>query len=223
MKLLIIEDEAGLSESIRNYFTDAGDSCAVAYDYPEGIQKVNSSRYDCILLDLTLPHGNGLDILIHIRSNRFNDGVLVMSAKNAADGNRQALEFGADGYLGKPFHLSALRTRVMTIGRAKRYISYFVDFKEIRLDVRNGSVFVNAGSVDLSVKQFTLLLYFIDNKGKSIPMNALAWHLGEDVWLTDQEELVSFFVKSLREKLMASGCRDYISSLSSGVYKLTDG
>jgi DNA-binding response OmpR family regulator len=224
VKLLVIEDETGLRESIRDYFTDAGNICETVSDYPAALQKINVYRYDCIILDITLPQGNGLDILQSLKQNRFPDGVLIISAKNSLDDKLQGLDLGADDYLTKPFHLSELRARVMAIVRRKSFDgNHLIDFNEIQMDILAKSVSVNQQTLKLTKKEYALLLYFIANKGKVISKNALAEHLwGDEIDLSDNFDFIYSHIKNLRKKLMDAGSKDYIQSAYGMGYKFTD-
>jgi DNA-binding response OmpR family regulator len=224
VKLLVIEDETGLRESIRDYFTDAGNICETVSDYPAALQKINVYRYDCIILDITLPQGNGLDILQSLKQNRFPDGVLIISAKNSLDDRLQGLDLGADDYLTKPFHLSELRARVMAIVRRKSFDgNHLIDFNEIQMDIVAKSVSVNQQILKLTKKEYALLLYFIANKGKVVSKNALAEHLwGDEIDLSDNFDFIYSHIKNLRKKLMDAGSKDYIQSAYGMGYKFTD-
>lgn len=221
MKLLVVEDEAGLRESIRDYFTEAGNICETVKDYPAALQKINVYRYDCIILDITLPHGNGLDILKALKSNRYPDGVLIVSAKNALDDRLQGLDLGADDYLPKPFHLSELRARVMAIVRRKSFDgNQVVIFNEIKMDLVAKSVFVHHQAIKLTKKEYALLLYFIANKGKVISKNALAEHLwGDEIDMADNFDFIYSHIKNVRKKLVDAGGNDYIHSAYGMGYK----
>lgn len=106
MKLLIIEDERELSVSIVAYLSSENYVCEQAFTYAEALEKVGLYDYDCVLLDLMLPGGNGLDILCDLRGRRNNPtGVIIISAKDSVDDKVSGLEIGADDYLAKPFHL----------------------------------------------------------------------------------------------------------------------
>src|SRR3978361_1072756 len=145
MKILIIEDEQGLRESIEEYFMEAGNICETASNYQEALAKVNLYRYDCILLDITLPGGNGIEILKNLKENGYTDGVLIISAKNSLDDRLEGLDLGADDYLVKPFHLSELRARVTAIIRRKTFNgSNLLIFNEIGIDLLAKSVKVNS-------------------------------------------------------------------------------
>ena len=224
MKLLVIEDEPGLRDSIRDYFTDAGDICETANDYPSALQKINVYRYDCIILDITLPHGNGLDILQSLKQNRHPDGVLIVSAKNSLDDRLKGLDLGADDYLTKPFHLSELRARVTAIMRRKSFDgNHLVVFNEIQMDLLAKLVMVHDQPIKFTKREYALLLYFIANKGKVISKNALAEHLwGDEIDMADNFDFIYSHIKNVRKKLMDAGSKDYIQSAYGMGYKFTD-
>jgi DNA-binding response OmpR family regulator len=121
VKILVIEDEKGLRESIEEYFTEDGNICETAANYHSAMAKISLYRYDCILLDITLPGGNGINILKSLKENNYPDGVLIISAKNSLDDRLEGLNIGADDYLVKPFHLSELKARVSAIIRRKTF------------------------------------------------------------------------------------------------------
>ncbi|MBK0378516.1 response regulator transcription factor [Mucilaginibacter segetis] len=224
MKILVIEDEAGLRDSIREYFTEGGNICETASDYPAAQQKINVYRYDCILLDITLPKGNGLDILETLKANHHPDGVLIISAKNSLDDRLKGLDLGADDYLTKPFHLSELKARVMAIVRRKSFNgNREIIFNEITIDLLAKQVYVHHEPVKLTKKEYTLLLYFMANKGKVISKNAIAEHLwGDEIDIADNFDFIYSHIKNLRKKLIDTGSVDYIQSTYGMGYKFTD-
>ena len=224
MKLLIVEDEAGLRDSIREYFADAGSVCEVAGDFESALQKINLYRYDCIILDITLPDGNGLEILKALKRHRYPDGVLIVSAKNALDDRLKGLDLGADDYLSKPFHLSELRARVTAIIRRKSFDgNHLVVFNEIELDLLARSVAVNGVDVKFTKKEYDLLLYFIANKGKVVTKNAIAEHLwGDSIDVSSNFDFIYSHIKNTRKKLMEAGCPDYIQMVYGMGYKFSE-
>ena len=224
MKLLVVEDEPGLRDSIRDYFNDGGNVCETADDYNSALQKINVYRYDCIILDITLPGGSGLDILQQLKQNRYADGVLIVSARNSLDDRLKGLDLGADDYLTKPFHLSELRARVMAIVRRKSFDgNHLVIFNEISLDILAKSVTVNNAPVKLTPKEYALLLYLIANKGKVVSKNAVAEHLwGDEIDISDNFDFIYSHIKNVRKKLMDAGGKDYIQSAYGMGYKLSD-
>ncbi|WP_295796508.1 response regulator transcription factor [Mucilaginibacter sp.] len=224
MKILIVEDEEGLRESIEEYFTEAGNICETAATYQSALAKVNMYRYDCILLDITLPGGNGLEILKSLKDNNHPDGVLIISAKNSLDDRLEGLNIGADDYLVKPFHLSELKARVTAIIRRKSYNgSNLLVFNEITIDLQAKEVKIDNTPLKFTRKEFALLLYFIANKGKVVSKNAIAEHLwGDGIDMANNFDFIYSHIKNIRKKLMEAGCADYIQAAYGMGYKFTD-
>jgi DNA-binding response OmpR family regulator len=224
LKLLIVEDEQGLRESMQEYFTEAGNICETAADYESAMGKVNMYRYDCILLDINLPGGNGISILKNLKANDHSDGILIISAKNSLDDRLEGLDLGADDYLVKPFHLSELRARVMAIIRRKSYNgNNLMTFNEIEIDLQAKAVNVGKTAVKLTRKEFALLLYFIANKGKVVSKNAIAEHLwGDEFDMADNFDFIYSHIKNLRKKLVEAGSNDYIHAAYGMGYKFSD-
>lgn len=224
MKILIIEDEPGLLESMEDYFTEAGNICETAKDYQSAIAKVSIYSYDCILLDITLPGGNGLDILKYLKDHNNTDGVLIISAKNSLDDKLQGLDLGADDYLVKPFHLSELKARVMAIIRRKAFGgSNVLIFNEIHIDLLAKEVKVKDQLIKFTRKEYALLLYFFANKGKVVSKNAIAEHLwGDAADMADNFDFIYSHVKNVRKKLEEADCKDYIKAAYGMGYKLAD-
>ncbi len=138
MKILIIEDEKELSDSIATYLTSQDYACDTAFDFNDAMHKTDAFDYDCVLLDISLPGGNGLKILESLKENNKNDGVLILSAKNSLDDKISGLNMGADDYLAKPFHLSELSARVAAIIRRKNFDGHnVIKFHNIEVDTQN--------------------------------------------------------------------------------------
>lgn len=224
MKLLIIEDEEGLRESIEDYFSEAGVICETAKDFPTALSKVSLYRYDCIVLDITLPGGNGLHILREIKEKNHSDGILIISARNSLDDRLKGLDMGADDYLVKPFHLSELRARVTAIIRRKTYNgSNVLKFNEITVDLLAKEVSVKDQKIKLTPKEYALLLYFISNKGKVISKNAIAEHLwGDGIDMANNFDFIYSHIKNVRKKLTEAGCKDYIHAAYGMGYRFSD-
>lgn len=167
MKILIIEDEQQLAESIADYLSVEDYLCEFASTHNEAINKIGIYQYDCILLDIMLPDGNGLKILEELKKQNKQDGVIIISAKNALDDKIVGLQLGADDYLTKPFHLSELAARIYSIIRRKQFDnSNTIVQNEIEIDLLAKTVKVNSNSVILTKKEYDLLLYFIGNKNR---------------------------------------------------------
>jgi DNA-binding response OmpR family regulator len=224
VKILIIEDEVGLSDSIEAYFSDGDSICETALDFTSALEKVSIYRYDCIILDLTLPGGNGLDLIRQLKAAQHNDGVMIISAKNSLDDRLTGLDLGADDYLTKPFHLSELKSRVSAIIRRRSFNgNNILAFQEIMVDLAAKSVTVNHLPVRLTRKEYSLLLYFIANKGKVVSKNAIAEHLwGDSIDVSDNFDFIYSHIKNIRKKLVEAGAKDYIQAAYGMGYKFTE-
>ncbi len=222
MKILIIEDEKELSDSICAYLKSEDYICEVALEFNTALEKTQDYDYDCILLDISLPGGNGLEILKELKANNKMDGVLIISAKNSIDDKVIGLTLGADDYLSKPFHLSELSARIAAIIRRKNFSgNTLLKFHKITIDTAAKSVILNNKSLELTRKEYELLLYFVSNKKKVISKNAIAAHLwGDD--MEGNNDFIYTHIKNLRRKLMDAGTTDYIKSVYGMGYKFTD-
>jgi len=218
LKILIIEDEKALSESIATSLRAQDYICEMAFDFNSAIEKTELYEYDCILLDIGLPGGSGLSILKTLRDNNKADGVLIISAKNSIDDKVEGLGSGADDYLSKPFHLSELNAR---IAPAEEVTDNKLEIGNLVIDREAYLVFQKGEKVVLAKKEFELLLYFVSNKRRVISKNAIAEHL----WGDEMEGNLDFIythIKNLRKKLVEAGDADYIRSVYGMGYKFTD-
>jgi DNA-binding response OmpR family regulator len=221
VKILIIEDEKELSESIAAYLKGENYLCEFAADFNKAIEKTELFDYDCILLDITLPGGNGLEILRELKASNKMDGVLIISAKNSLDDKVTGLMLGADDYLSKPFHLSELSARVAAIIRRKNFGGNdILKFENLSINTRAKTASVNDKPLDLTKKEYELLLYFMSNKKKVISKNAIAEHLwGDD--MQGNNDFIYTHIKNLRKKLIEAGGTDYIKSVYGMGYKFS--
>ena len=224
MKLLIVEDEQALSTSIISYLKEENYVCEIAADYPSAMEKIELYDYDCILLDITIPGGSGLDVLKELKANNKHDGVLIISARNALDDRVEGLKLGADDYLVKPFHLSELSARIAAIIRRKSFGGNSVlKAGNISIDILSKIATVDESILDLTRKEFQLLLYFVSNNRRVISKTAIAEHLwGDEMSMADNFDFIYTHIKNLRKKLMEAGKRDYIQSVYGMGYKFTD-
>lgn len=223
MKLLIVEDEKELSDSMVSYLMQEEYICELAFTYNDALHKIENRDYDCIILDLNLPGGSGLQLLKYLKDDKKSDGVIIISARNSVSERIQGLNLGADDYLVKPFHLSELVARIAAIIRRKRHDgNTLVSFHEITVDTVGKEVSVNNKAIELTRREYQLLLYLISNQNKVIPKNALINHLwNEDTGEGERFDFIYTHVKNLRKKLQQQGCDDYIKSVYGIGYKLT--
>lgn len=224
MKFLIIEDEEGLRKSIVQYLTVEGNICDWASTYEQGYQKLSIYDYDCILLDLTLPDGEGLLLLKYLKKINKTDGVLIISARNSLDQKIEGLSLGADDYLIKPFHLSELYARIMAIVRRRNFNgNSLLRFNELEIDTISKEIKVNNKLVYLTRKEFDLLLYFVTNINKVISKSAAVVHIwGDEADMADSFDFIYTHIKNVRKKLTDAGCKDYFQSVYGIGYKFTD-
>ncbi|HUP12954.1 MAG TPA: response regulator transcription factor [Niastella sp.] len=221
MKILIIEDEKELASSIGAYLTGEQYLCEYAISFKEALEKIDVYVYDCILLDLMLPGGDGLRLLEELKTMKVDTGVIIISAKNAVEDKIKGLQIGADDYLAKPFHLSELAARIYSVVRRKQFgNSNIIEQNEIRVDLLAKMVYVNEKEVTLTRKEYDLLLYFISNKNKVISKNALAEHISGDVaGMFDNYDFVYAHIKNLKKKLAEAECGNYLKTLYGSGYK----
>ena len=221
MKILIVEDERKLSDSIVAYLNGERYLCEQAFTYADAKMKVNMYEYDCILLDLMLPGGNGLAILSDIRSKSNPAGVIIVSAKDSLDDKVKGLEIGADDYLAKPFHLAELSMRIYAVIRRKAFsASNVLENNGIKINLLEKSVTVNDRPVVLTKSEYDLLLFFIGNKNRVISKSAMAEHLsGEMADMMDNHDFVYTHIKNLKAKLADAGCKDCVKNIYGTGYK----
>jgi len=221
MKILAIEDNKELASSIYNYLAHENYICELAYTAGEARDKLLFYSYDCIVLDIMLPDGNGLELLHFMKMEQIKSAILIVSAKGALDDKIHGLESGADDYLTKPFHLPELHARLRAIHRRKNLDGdNTLSFKELYLNTSTFELKVNEKSIDITRKEFELLLYFLVNKNRVISRQAIANHLWGDY--TDNLSNVDFVyqhVKNLRKKINRAGGEDYIDTVYGLGYK----
>lgn len=220
MKILIIEDEIALSKSIVAYLKQENYLCEIATNFNTAIEKVDSYDYDCILLDISLPDGNGLNILKVLKENDKTDGVIIISAKDSIDDKIVGLTLGADDYIPKPFHLSELSARIAAVIRRRRFNGgNILVFHEITIDTLAKTVTANNQTIDFTRKEYDLLLYFTINKNRVLSKTAIAEHLsGENADVYDNYDFIYAHIKNMK-KLATVGCNDYLKSIYGMGYK----
>lgn len=224
MKILIIEDEAALRQSIKEYLEHQGYVCETVGDFIGGIEKVRSFNYDCVVVDIGLPYGNGLHIVKELKEIEAKCGIIIISAKNALEDKLKGLELGSDDYLTKPFHLSELNARINAILRRRNFGgNKIIAFQEIKIDPEAQRVTVNNKAVDLTDKEYQLLEYFIANLRRVLTKAAIAEHIwGDEYEQVSNYDFIYTHIKNLRKKLIDAGSEDYIKTVYGTGYRFTD-
>ncbi|HSB93466.1 MAG TPA: response regulator transcription factor [Flavitalea sp.] len=224
MKILLIEDERSLLESMQKYLEQQGYVCETATNFVEGRTKVNEFNYDCVVVDIGLPFGSGIDIVKDLKFMESRSGIIIISAKNSLEDKLQGLESGSDDYLTKPFHLSELSARIHAIIRRRSFEgNKIIQFNEIRIDPQERSVKVQGVNVDLTDKEYQLLEYFIANQRRVLTKSAIAEHIWGDEYLqVGNYDFIYTHIKNLRKKLVNAGGEDYIKTVHGAGYRFTD-
>lgn len=224
MKVLIIEDEPALQQSIQKYLEHQGYVCETVGDFVAGMEKVYAFNYDCVVVDIGLPFGSGLDIVKKLKEIESRSGIIIISARNALEDKLKGLELGSDDYLTKPFHLSELNARINAIIRRRNFGgSKIIQFQEIKLDPEAQRVTVNNKAVELTDKEYQLLEYFIANQRRVLTKAAIAEHIwGDEYDQVSNYDFIYTHIKNLRKKLIDAGCEDYIKTVYGTGYRFTD-
>jgi len=221
MKILIIEDEQQLANDIADYLQQENYLCEFAASFTDAQEKIELYEYDCILLDLMLPGGDGMRLLDTLHANGKQDGVIIISAKNATEDKIEGLKKGADDFLAKPFPLPELAARIYSVIRRKRFgNSNIIEHKELRIDLLGKQATILGKPLVLTKKEFELLLYFVSNKNRVISKKALAEHISGDIAdMFDNHDYVYAHIKNLKKKLAEGGCNPYLKTLYGSGYK----
>jgi DNA-binding response OmpR family regulator len=223
MKILIVEDETDLSNSIVTYLRQEKFNCEAVLNFTDALEKIYLYNYDVIVVDITLPDGNGLELIRELKKNRSKSGIIIISAKNALDDKISGLDIGADDYLTKPFHLSELNARIKSIIRRRDFDgSNEIVLDELKIDPELMTVRVNDQDLSLTRKEYDLLIFFLANKNRVLSKESIAEHLwGDNIDMVDSYDFLYSHIKNLRKKIIEKGGRDYIQSLYGIGYKFT--
>jgi DNA-binding response OmpR family regulator len=224
MKLLIIEDDRSLCTGINDYLKMEGHICEIAQNYRQAINKTADNTYDCIILDIGLPDGNGLDIIRELKANKSTGGILILSARSSLDDKLTGLNIGADDYLTKPFHFAEMSARINSIYRRNNLLGLnMISFNEIKVNTSDNQAYVNDTLLNLTRKEYDLLVFFVTNRTRIITKESIVEHLwGDEVILTDSFDFVYAHVKNLRKKIVKAGGKNYIKCIYGFGYKFLD-
>ncbi len=215
MKILILEDERALSNSIIDYLTVVGHVCEVAYDFSTAIEKIELYEYDCFIVDINLPDGNGLDVIKRIKEKRLVAGIIIISARDSIENRVEGIEIGADHYLNKPFHLAELSAYIKSVNRRINFEGdNSIVFNEIKVLPDDYRVFIHENEIELTKKEFELLQFFLANKNRIISKSGIAEHLwGDNIDCSDSFDFIYSHIKNLRKKMLNAGSQNYIQTV----------
>jgi len=221
MKILLVEDELQLSKTLLKFLKNEGFLVDTALDFPQALFKIADNVYDCILIDITLPKGNGLELIKQLKADHSKSGIIIISAKNSDDDKILGLDLGADDYLSKPFNFSELNARIRALLRRRNFDGEnILQINELIIKPNEHCVFVNGEEVVLTKKEFDLLLFLVTNKNRVVSKLSIAEHLSID----DEDQLfnhdfIYVHLRNLRKKLSDKGCIDYIQTIYGIGYK----
>ncbi len=222
MKILIIEDDPSLHEIIKRALLEEKYVVELATSYQKAMDKIHDYSYDCILLDIMLPGGSGLDILKALKGLGKKESVIILSAKDSIEDKVAGLEYGADDYLAKPFHLAELKARIKSVIRRKQQDGDLcLRLANVVLDPHSQQVSVNGNQLDLMRKEYDILHYFMSRPNHLIDKTLLA----ESVWgdhfdQVDNFDFIYAQIKNLRKKLKQSEATLEIKAVYGFGYKL---
>lgn len=223
MKILVIEDEPEMKGLIKQFLENENYIVEVASDFHTGLDKIASYDYDCILLDIMLPGGDGLDLLQELKKANKAGSVIIISAKDSIEDKVKGLNLGADDYLTKPFHITELNARIKSvIRRRKSDGTSLLKLNNVKINIEARLVFISNQSIELNRKEFDILVFFAVNKSRIVSKSAIA----ENIWgdFIDQANDFDFIysqIKNLRKKLRDNQAEIDINSVYGLGYKLT--
>jgi len=224
MKILIIEDEADMLENMKVSLEKEKFIVEIASTYLDALSKIGVYEYDCILLDISLPDGDGLEILKELKTQRVLDSVIIVSAKNSIEDKIKGLDLGADDYLAKPFHMAELHARINAVLRRKKFDgSNILNIANLSVDIDKHVTMVGKNEVDLNRKEFDILLYMATNKNRLVNKSALAEHVwGDYIDQSDNFEFIYSQIKNLRRKLKDHNAEVEIKAVYGIGYKFVE-
>lgn len=223
MKILVVEDEPSLREVIQLSLEKERYVVETAVDFTTALRKIEDYNYDCILLDIMLPDGNGLDLLAQMKGMHKRENIIIISAKDALEDKVLGLELGADDYLPKPFHLAELSARIKSVIRRHQHEGEMnIKLENIEIIPDKYQVLVDGKEVELNRKEYDILLYFINRPGRLVNKNTLAESVwGDHIDQVDNFDFIYAQIKNLRKKLKEAGSIPEIKAVYGFGYKMT--
>ncbi|MEJ7645720.1 MAG: response regulator transcription factor [Chryseolinea sp.] len=221
MRILIVEDEKDLARNITSFLEKENFLCSIAYSARVAKEYLINNEYDCMLLDIGLPDGNGLDIIKILKDRKNECGVIIISAKDSLDDKLTGLDLGADDYITKPFHLSELNSRLKSVLRRRKFSgNKEVTFSNIRIDTEGHKAYAEGEEVELTPKEFDILLHLITNHHRVVSKNSLVSHLWGDYNDVDSFDFLFTHLKNLRKKLEKVNAKVEIKSIYAVGYQI---
>jgi DNA-binding response OmpR family regulator len=214
MKVLIIEDDVELTDTIQKYLQKENILVESSGTFNSGLEKVSFFNYDCILLDINLPGGTGFDILRYIKELKLKSNVIILSAKDSLDDKLLGLDLGADDYIAKPFHLAELNARIKAVIRRNNHAGQeVINIGNVILDINNRKVVIEDKEIEFYRKEFDILYYFINNLNRLLTKSSIAEYTwGDQYEDSDDMDFVYYQIKNIRKKLKEAKANILIKS-----------
>ena len=211
MKILLVEDEPGLLRAMRHYLEVDGCVVTTAATFAKASITLNDYDYDCVVVDTGLPDGNGLNLIRQLKTAEKDSGLIIISAKDSLDDKLTGLELGSDDYTTKPFHLPELKAHIKSVLRRRFFGgNNLIRYGEISVDPLSHQVTVADHRLDLTQKEYYLLLFFLANVNRLLTKSAIAEYVwGDHMDMVDSHDFLYTPIKNLRRKLIDAGCPDY--------------
>lgn len=222
MKILVVEDEIKLQETIVEFLEKEKMIVETADNYQQALDKIVSFDYDCILLDMMLPDGDGMSLLKELKNLHKETSVIILSAKDSVDDKVEGLLVGADDYLAKPFHFAELLARIKVALRKNLQKGEDVlSYKNIQIFPENRLVKVNNIELKLNRKEYDLLYYFMLRPERVFQKTTLAESVwGDHIELSDNLDFIYSQIKNLRKKMKDANSEADLQAVYGIGYKL---
>ena len=212
MRILIVEDEKKIADSLRKNFNDEGFDTKVCFDGSDALEVISKEKFDLILLDWRLPEITGVEVCKRIRNANNRTPVILLTALSNISNKVEALNCGADDYITKPFSFEEVLARVNALIRRYKLSQNMIEFEKMSLNLITHTLETETGSIKLPEMEFELLKYFLENKDRIVSREILC----EDVWklkYTPTTNVVEVTVKNLRKKLEEYSSNKFIKSV----------
>jgi DNA-binding response OmpR family regulator len=221
MRILLVEDEPDLAKSIQKYLDKENFLVDIAENIFKAEENINSFQYECALIDLMLPDGSGYDLIPIIKNNSVSCGIIIITAKNTLDDKIKGLDIGADDYITKPFHLAELNARIKSVIRRRNFLgANKIAFDNLDIDIDKRELKINNNIIEMTKREFDILLFMISNKGRVITKESIVEHIwSNNSQMFDNFDFIYTHIKNLRKKIVENGGKDYIHSIYGIGYK----
>lgn len=224
MRILIVEDEKALREDAKNYLSKNGYTCEFATTIKSARIKLNENEFACVLIDLGLPDGSGIDLVKYIKEHYTDTGIIITSARSGLDDKVEGLRIGADDYLTKPYHLSELGARLYSVIRRRNFGGHTVlKFDGLEINTSEKKVIANGSVLYLTKKEYDILVYLASNPTYLVTKEALAdaiW--GDKADMAFSFDFVYSQIKNLKKKIVDAGLKNYIKSVYGMGYRFKE-